>query len=338
VLWMTGAQGFQVKSTMLQLAVLILLATAILQAQDSDSTPHTTQFVTVEQDVKLEVVDWGGSGRPLVFLAGLGNDAHVFDKFAPKFTANHHVYGITRRGFGASSKPAPANGNYAADRLGDDVLAVIDSLHLIRPILVGHSVAGEELSSIGSRHPDKVAGLIYLDAANGYAYYDRVNGDIILDTLEVKHRIDELEGGTPATLQFEKEMLSSVSQLQRDLQESVTRNAYLPDPPSPAHPSPPPPVIAAIVFGTRKYSEIRPPILAIFACPHKLESAFRDNPTAKSQVESNDLATCSAKASALRAGIPSAQVVLVPNADHYVFNSNEEDVLREMNVFLEKLP
>jgi non-heme chloroperoxidase len=321
---------------MLRLAVLLALSAAVLQAQNSDSSK--TQFVTVEQDVKLEVLDWGGTGRPLVFLAGLGNDAHVFDKFAPKFTANHHVYGITRRGFGASSKPAPANGNYSADRLGDDVLAVIDSLHLTRPILVGHSVAGEELSSIGSRYPDKVAGLIYLDAANGYAYYDRVNGDIILDTLEVKHRIDALEAGTPPTLQFENEMLSSVSQLQRDLQESVARNAYLPDPPSPAHPSPPPPVIAAIVFGIRKYSEIRSPILAIFACPHKVDSAFHDNPTAKSQVESNDLATCSAKASALRAGIPSAQIVLLPNADHYVFNSNEEDVLREMNAFLEKLP
>jgi non-heme chloroperoxidase len=333
---MTTAPGLQVNSTMLRLAVLLALSAAVLQAQNSDSSK--TQFVTVEQDVKLEVLDWGGTGRPLVFLAGLGNDAHVFDKFAPKFTANHHVYGITRRGFGASSKPAPANGNYSADRLGDDVLAVIDSLHLTRPILVGHSVAGEELSSIGSRYPDKVAGLIYLDAANGYAYYDRVNGDIILDTLEVKHRIDALEAGTPPTLQFENEMLSSVSQLQRDLQESVARNAYLPDPPSPAHPSPPPPVIAAIVFGIRKYSEIRSPILAIFACPHKVDSAFHDNPTAKSQVESNDLATCSAKASALRAGIPSAQIVLLPNADPYVFNSNEEDVLREMNAFLEKLP
>jgi len=333
---MTTAPGLQVNSTMLRLAVLLALSAAVLQAQNSDSSK--TQFVTVEQDVKLEVLDWGGTGRPLVFLAGLGNDAHVFDKFAPKFTANHHVYGITRRGFGASSKPAPANGNYSAERLGDDVLAVIDSLHLTRPILVGHSVAGEELSSIGSRYPDKVAGLIYLDAANGYAYYDRVNGDIILDTLEVKHRIDALEAGTPPTLQFENEMLSSVSQLQRDLQESVARNAYLPDPPSPAHPSPPPPVIAAIVFGIRKYSEIRSPILAIFACPHKVDSAFHDNPTAKSQVESNDLATCSAKASALRAGIPSAQIVLLPNADHYVFNSNEEDVLREMNAFLEKLP
>jgi pimeloyl-ACP methyl ester carboxylesterase len=44
------------------------------------------------------------------------------------------------------------------------VLAVCDSLKLNRPVLIGHSIAGEELSSIGSRHPEKVAGLIYLDA------------------------------------------------------------------------------------------------------------------------------------------------------------------------------
>jgi len=38
----------------------------------------------VDEDVKLEVLDWGSSGRCLVFLAGLGNTAHDFDDFAPK--------------------------------------------------------------------------------------------------------------------------------------------------------------------------------------------------------------------------------------------------------------
>ncbi len=127
-------------------------------------SPHTVQFVTVEPGVKLEVLDWGGTGRPLVFLAGLGNTAHVFDQFAPKFTGKYHVYGITRRGFGESSDPTPNSDNYSSDRLGDDVLAVIAALNLDKPVLVGHSIAGEELSSIGSRHPEKVSGLIYLEA------------------------------------------------------------------------------------------------------------------------------------------------------------------------------
>jgi hypothetical protein len=60
-----------------------------------DPSRHTMQFVTVDKTtnkpVNLEVLDWGGSGRPLVLLAGLGNTAHVFDKFAPKLTATHHV-------------------------------------------------------------------------------------------------------------------------------------------------------------------------------------------------------------------------------------------------------
>lgn len=139
-----------------------------------DPSAHTTRFVTVDRNVKLEVLDWGGSGRPVLLLAGLGNTAHVFDALAGKLAASYRVYGLTRRGFGASS--APTSG-YGADRLADDVLEVIDFLELSKPVLIGHSIAGEELSSIGSRQADKVAGLIYMDAGNSYAYYDSTVGD-----------------------------------------------------------------------------------------------------------------------------------------------------------------
>jgi non-heme chloroperoxidase len=148
-------------------ASLLLPIRAIAQ---TDSSPHKVQLITVEQGVQLEVLDWGGSGRPLIFLAGAGDTVHRFDSFAPRFTGQYHVYGITRRGFGASSKPAPVNGNYSADHLGDDVLAVMKALQIERPVLVGHSLAGQELSSVGSRFPDKVSGLIYLDAATGFAF------------------------------------------------------------------------------------------------------------------------------------------------------------------------
>jgi non-heme chloroperoxidase len=33
-------------------------------------------------------------------------------------------------------------------------------------------------------------------------------------------------------------------------------------------------------------------------------------------------------------GVPSARVVRLPNANHFVFLSNEADVLREMNAFI----
>src|SRR5580700_3208103 len=132
-----------------------------------DPSPHITQFVTVDKNVRLEVLDWGGSGKPLVLLAGGGDTAHVFDDFAPKLTPSFHVYGITRRGFGQSGFSPEG---YGADRLGDDVLAVLDSLKLIRPVLVGHSLGGEVSSSLSTRHPNRVAGLVYLEAGYPYAF------------------------------------------------------------------------------------------------------------------------------------------------------------------------
>jgi pimeloyl-ACP methyl ester carboxylesterase len=84
-----------------------------------------------------------------------------FNDFAPELTTDHHVYGITRRGFGASDFSASQN---PVDRLRDDVLAVIGALKLERSVLVGHSIAGAELRSVATSHPDRVAGLIYLEA------------------------------------------------------------------------------------------------------------------------------------------------------------------------------
>jgi pimeloyl-ACP methyl ester carboxylesterase len=100
----------------------------------TDPSPHKAEFVTIEDGVRLEVLDWGGSGRPLVLLAGSGNSAHVFDDFAPRLLEFGHVYGITRRGFGASSQPASG---YDDQRLADDVLTVIDALHIPFPVLIG---------------------------------------------------------------------------------------------------------------------------------------------------------------------------------------------------------
>jgi non-heme chloroperoxidase len=58
-------------------------------------------------------------------------------------------------------------------------------------VLVVHSIAGEELSSIGSRHPERVAGLIYLEAAYQYAYYDRSLGFLPIDLKELKNDLAE---------------------------------------------------------------------------------------------------------------------------------------------------
>jgi len=317
----------------------VALSACMVQAQErADSLPHS-QLVTVENDVKLEVLDWGGTGRPLIFLAGLGNDAHVFDTFAPQFTVHYHVYGITRRGFGNSSKPAPEIANYTADRLGDDVLAVMTALHLERPVLVGHSLAGEELSSVGSRYPQKLAGLIYLDAGYGYAYYDAAHGETLFDFFRVKKDLDEFTSGQVRDPGHAvQEMAADVSMFDRDLQEAIQRDPAVPElhPPSAAIP----PIALAINLGGEKYRNIPVPILAIFACPHNFDfdRALRNHPRLKAEIVADDAFTTARQAEAFAAGVPSAHIVRLANADHYVFRSNEADVVREMNAFLSHLP
>jgi pimeloyl-ACP methyl ester carboxylesterase len=308
-----------------------------------DRSPHSVQFVTVDDNVKLEVLDWGGSGRPVVLLAGLGNTAHAFDSFAPKLAAKYHVYGITRRGFGPSSAPAPIAVNYTADRLGDDVLAVCAFLKLNRPLLVGHSIAGEELSSIGSRHPERVAGLVYLDAAYGYAFYDRARGDLMLDSLELQKQLAQLQPGNqpPDPKQLVNDLLqTALPQFERDLQRLQKDLEDAPPPPPAAgsggHSDPMP--AQAILAGQQKYTEIRSPVLAIYAFPHDRGGPPNADAAARAKAEARDEERTGAQIRAFEAGVPSAHVVRLPHASHFVFRSNEADVLREMNAFIDSLP
>ena len=168
---MSGWAESHGKLSPVAISTLLVALVVPLQAQQpaawKDPSSHVSRFIPVGQDVRLEVLDWGGAGRPLVLLPGGGDTAHVFDDFAPKLTSDFHVYGITRRGFGESGFAPLTSG---ADTFGDDVLAVLDALKLESPVLVGHSIGGQELSSIGTRYPNRVAALVYLDAAYPYAF------------------------------------------------------------------------------------------------------------------------------------------------------------------------
>ncbi len=314
-----------------------------LQGAAKDSAPeppHHAMFIKVDTDVKLEVLDWGGSGRPVILLSGLGDTAHIFDTFAPKLSATCHVYGITRRGFGHSSPLPPSAENYSADRLGDDVVAVIDALKLNRPVLIGHSIAGEELSSVGSRHPEKIAGLIYLEAAYAYAYYDRSQGDLLIDALDLRKKLDELVPGKGP--QDQKQLIRELFQtdlprVESELQEQEKTLESLPGRTQPREELPP--AEQAILEGQEKFSNIRVPVLAIFAVPHGgLAESFKDDPAGLAAEQAKDIAYVGAQAKALQSGVTSVRIVRLPNADHYVFQSNEGDVLREINAFLAGLP
>jgi non-heme chloroperoxidase len=320
---------------------ILLAALAPLWAQPPaewhDPSPHQIQFVDIDQNVKLEVLDWGGSGPAIVFIPGLGNTAHVFDDFAPKLARDYHVYGITRRGFGASS--APESG-YEADRLGDDVLAVIAALKIQKPVLAGHSLGGEELSSIGTRRPERVAGLIYLEAGYSYAFDNGKGMTTEAQTESIKHPPPT----GPLPMVADRVSFTAFRDWNERvngnrLPESEVRQIIVARPDGGAGlPRARPKVSMDIVAGFKKYTDIRAPILAIFAIPHSdppwLATA-KDDVRDKTQAFNKQFgAQVEKQVKAFEEGLPAARVVRIANAHHYVFMSNEAEVLREMRSFL----
>ena len=135
-------------------------------------------------------------------------------------------------------------------------------------MLVGHSIAGEELSSVGSRYPEKVSGLIYLDAAYRYAFYDPANGDYGLDSMELRERLERLHSDDKP-MEFEQRLqeFEAVQALLPVFEKSLrthldTLKALR------AHIKPDTkinPIPKAIMEGQKKFIKINVPILAIYA-------------------------------------------------------------------------
>jgi len=203
-------------------------------------------------------------------------------------------------------------------------------------VLVGHSIAGEELSSVGSRHPEKVAGLVYLDAGYGYAYYDRSRGFFPIDVADLQRKLEQLQGSQDSRPLIKELLGTTLPAFEKVLWD---RQAFLNRLPPGMLASPPrQPISDSIIAGGQKYTKIPVPILAVFALPHDPGPVFGNNSAAREAFDAIDEVATGDQAKAFETGLPSARVVRLPHANHYLFRSNESDVLREMNAFINNLP
>lgn len=323
--------------------ILLVALLTIFHPQHSDtwrdSSPHTVKFVTVDKDVRLEVLDWGGKGRPVILLAGGGDTAHVFDEFAPKLTGDYRVYGITRRGFGASGYAAPEN---ASDRVGQDVLAVIDALYLRRPVLIGHSIAGAELSWVANHYPERVAGVIYLDAGYWYAF-DNGKGAKFTD-IEALHAPQPPPPSRSDLASFDalvnyEERINGFRFPEAELrQQRETSGGTV----GAERQFPGESMLMKLITGSTEYTAIPVPALFVFANPHRLGAWVERSTDPSMRAAARDYSAgleglTEKQENAIKNAVPRARIITIPNANHYVFLSNETDVLREIHAFLASL-
>jgi pimeloyl-ACP methyl ester carboxylesterase len=295
-----------------------------------DTSPHKASFVTVAPDVRLEVLDWGGTGETMVLLTGSGDNAHAYDEFAYQFTDGFHVIGVTRRGYGRSSQPS--NG-YDLDTRARDDITVLDKLNISRAVFVGHSLAGTELSKLGAAYPSRVTKLVYLDALDigggGWAALPQPPLAPELTAADLES-VQRLAAAMARNDGYRKPLAAICDMVRTDSSGRVTGSIT------------PPEIGAKILAGLRPadYTRIQAPALGIF---NRISPQFRTTyywslTPAKQDEFTRSIAALSkwVDGAIQRFGseVKNSRVVEVHDSNHYVYVVDEALVVREMRKFL----
>jgi non-heme chloroperoxidase len=308
-----------------------------------DPSPHQVRRVTVDSSVQLEVLDWGGSGPPVVLLACY-TSAHMYDDFAPKLTNRFHVFGITRRGIGPSDKPVTG---YTVQQSVDDVLAVLNSLSVQKSLLVGHSCAGQILTMFAGQHPDRLHALVYLDGASDPTMTPADVGASMPDPAMLPR--PTTPSVAPDHTSFEALRASQRSARGWAFPEAELRQQFAANPDGSVGRSLLSSVIRrAITVDARvkpDYSGIRVPVLALYQRERPFEEVVA-NYAIRSEQERAALHQEYAATRALYvrwqrdllAAVPAARIVDLPGAGLYMFLSHEDAVLGEIRAFAATLP
>jgi non-heme chloroperoxidase len=302
-------------------AAAILAIVGIAQSATAGSPlPPKSGFVTAN-GIKLHYLNWGGSGDTVLFLAGFNDTAHVYDQFAPRFTDHFHVIGLTRRGVGDSDKPKDG---YDASTRVEDIRQFLDALGIGQVSLVGHSMAGDELTLFASRYPRRTIKLVYYDAA-----FDRTPEGWIAGLSDPTNK-----PGMMQRMRMEALGMPGASDIHVD--------------------NMPPPDQCAILVATHKaifafrpdYTKVRAPALAFYAItgnqhypthwlPDGAEASVRAKAEAWWQETGHSLLRQSVEQ--FRREIPHGEIIELNDAPHYVFlGETADEVAEKTRAFLLK--
>ena len=140
--------------------------------------------------IEIKLAEWEGTGTPILCVHGLTANSRCWDVVVRPLVGRHRVLAVDLRGRGLSDKPA--NGYSEAHHLRD-IKSVIDHLHLDRVVLLGHSLGGYISMGLAATHPEKIAGLILMDAGGDLSqeYWDSV-------AAAIKPSLDRLEMAFPS--------------------------------------------------------------------------------------------------------------------------------------------
>jgi pimeloyl-ACP methyl ester carboxylesterase len=100
-----------------------------------------------------------GPGEPLVILHGLFGMSDNWQSFARSAAASRHIVLVDQRNHGRS----PHSQEFSYPAMAQDLLELMDDLHLKHADLLGHSMGGKTVMELATLHPDRVGHLVVAD-------------------------------------------------------------------------------------------------------------------------------------------------------------------------------
>lgn len=112
--------------------------------------------------VTLQYVEHGlESGLPVLFLHGLSDSWHSFERVVPLLPESIRAFALTQRGHGDADRP---DTGYDPQTMASDVADVMDALKLESAVIVGHSLASVVAQRFAILYPARTKGLVLVSS------------------------------------------------------------------------------------------------------------------------------------------------------------------------------
>jgi pimeloyl-ACP methyl ester carboxylesterase len=152
--------GRRLTVTVLVLFVAVTIASFSYNAATAGTVPPPSGLRYVQAgDVHTRYREWGSTGSPIVLVPGAAETADTWSRLAPLLARDHRVYAYDASGFGYSQPRAPFTAAHQAEQL----IGLVNALHLSKPILVGHSLGAAIVAEATLRQPTMPGGVLFLD-------------------------------------------------------------------------------------------------------------------------------------------------------------------------------
>jgi pimeloyl-ACP methyl ester carboxylesterase len=127
---------------------------------EQTENPSQVKLVTLPSGVQLEYSEQGSPGGiPVIMLHGISDSRRSFDMVLPNLSSTYHVFSISQRGHGNSSKP---ESGYDPEDFASDIAAFMKHIGLQPAIVVGHSMGSTNAQCFAALYPELTRGLVLI--------------------------------------------------------------------------------------------------------------------------------------------------------------------------------